>query len=52
MDEVNQAISQLLAYMKSISEAPDVGKAALEATKGRMALCSGPMTCTPFTGKN
>ncbi|MEJ2076366.1 MAG: ImcF-related family protein, partial [Reinekea sp.] len=38
MDEVNQAISQLLAYMKSISEAPDVGKAALEATKGRMAL--------------
>jgi type VI secretion system protein ImpL len=33
MDEVNKAINQLLAYMKSINEAPDIGKAALDATK-------------------
>ena len=40
MDEVSKAINQLLAYMKSINEAPDVGKAALEATKGRISLTS------------
>jgi type VI secretion system protein ImpL len=40
MEEVSTAINQLLAYMKSISEAPDVGKAALEATKARLTLTS------------
>lgn len=38
MDEVMQAVIQLQAYMKAINDAPDVGKAALEATKSRVKL--------------
>ncbi|KXF83017.1 type VI secretion system membrane subunit TssM [Enterovibrio coralii] len=38
LDEVMEAVTQLTAYMKSINDAPDVGKAALEATKARLSL--------------
>lgn len=38
MTEVEETINQLLSYMKAISSAPDVGKAALEATKARVSL--------------
>ncbi|OEE61295.1 type VI secretion protein IcmF [Enterovibrio norvegicus] len=40
LDEVIDSVTQLLAYMKSINDAPDVGKAALEATKSRLTLNS------------
>ncbi|OEE57683.1 type VI secretion protein IcmF [Enterovibrio norvegicus FF-454] len=40
LDEVVDAVSQLTAYMKSINDSPDVGKAALEATKARLTLNS------------
>ncbi|KKD61744.1 type VI secretion protein IcmF [Grimontia sp. AD028] len=38
LDEVMDAVTQLTAYMKSINDAPDVGKAALDATKARLSL--------------
>jgi type VI secretion system protein ImpL len=38
MDEVMNAVGQLQTYMKAINDAPDVGKAALDATKSRIDL--------------
>lgn len=38
LNEVNDAIAQLQSYMKAINDAPDVGRAALEATKARVNL--------------
>ncbi|EGU58265.1 IcmF-like protein, partial [Vibrio nigripulchritudo ATCC 27043] len=37
-DEVQTAVVQLLNYLKAIQDAPDVGRAALEATKARISL--------------
>lgn len=38
MDEVMSAVDQLLSYLKSIQDAPDMGKAALVATQARVNL--------------
>ncbi|AGH81618.1 IcmF-like protein [Psychromonas sp. CNPT3] len=38
MDEVINAVDQLLSYLKSIQNAPDMGKAALAATQARVDL--------------
>jgi type VI secretion system protein ImpL len=38
IDEVMNAVGQLQSYLKSIQDAPDVGKAALDATKARVNL--------------
>jgi type VI secretion system protein ImpL len=40
IDEVLEAVTQLQSYLKSIADAPDIGKAALEATKSRVNLNS------------
>lgn len=40
IDEVLGAVTQLHTYLKSISDAPDMGKAALKATKARVNLNS------------
>lgn len=40
IDEVLEAVTQLQTYLKSIADAPDMGKAALEATKARVNLNS------------
>ncbi|CCN69139.1 type VI secretion system membrane subunit TssM [Vibrio nigripulchritudo] len=37
-DEVQTVVVQLLNYLKAIQDAPDVGRAALEATKARISL--------------
>jgi type VI secretion system protein ImpL len=38
LEEVMAAVNNLYSYMKDIQEAPDVGKAALEAAKKRLTL--------------
>jgi len=40
IDEVLEVINQLKGYLVSIQSAPDVGKAALDATKSRMSKSS------------
>lgn len=40
IDEVLEAVTQLQSYLKTIADAPDVGKAALNATKARVNLNS------------
>lgn len=37
-DEVQESITQLLYYLKAIQDAPDRGRAALEATRSRLNL--------------
>lgn len=38
LDEVMESVSRLHAYLKSIQDAPDVGKAALKAAQERLTL--------------
>lgn len=37
-DEVQNSVVQLLYYLKAIQDAPDAGRAALEATRARLSL--------------
>lgn len=39
-DEVQDSMTQLLYYIKAIQDAPDRGRAALEATRSRLSLSS------------